>query len=542
MEVKKQCVTDDPLCSTYPCNGTNSNNCNICDTNVGDLDNDFYPNYITSEVIFDPLPPASPVTKIFKDETISEELCNNRSNFGEWVKVDESLVMMDLDDKTLTNDCQDTNTSERTYESSCCKDNENVNCSKNSLPGFPGSGYYYYPYKLKCKRVKFTGDPPNCCLNNYNCNKNRSNNFPCFSDSERQKTCSNGQGEEKDFRTLVGQDCKDVLFDYCIGNDLDETDISWLERWKENPFVPSENYQKNSCKTAILQQSIILNEDRCNLPIEFLTSSENAEKCPSTTNYEYDPEGLSWSIEVLRQANLKYQQQGFKLGSFPNSPEYTEWQTDLYKYICCQHPILCQSMLRDTCENITEKDMSVNKYLTNFCGCYMDSKEYQDESVKYNIDRQCSSFCNLDSTVKQVTTDGNPLLCDQNICIINDNKVNLYSNEIQGNINFTQICGGCGDNNCTCYLSGNTITLANNFIGGNANLITQNCGSFVCSFGENEQTFALECSQENVDFYNKQKNKIEQDRKISNNFYNILVPLLIIIFIIFFILFIYFVK
>src|SRR5438105_1653915 len=69
---------------------------------------------------------------------------------------------------------------------------------------------------LECQRLAFTGDPVTCCFNDLAC-QGTGNDAPpaCYSDKEKQRTCSDGLNGSPNYRSLTSVDCQDVLTQYC---------------------------------------------------------------------------------------------------------------------------------------------------------------------------------------------------------------------------------------------------------------------------------------------------------------------------------------
>jgi hypothetical protein len=165
------------------------------------------------------------------------------------------------------------------------------------------------------------------------------------------------------------------------------------------------------------------------------------------------------------------------------SEDYNIFQNTLINL--CSDPLLpgiCGSFLSDFCSQKPRNSILNNSTLIDFCGCYVPPDPvYLSYTVGnfectkglpncvYGCDiknpdcfpqPQCDPLCHRTSTSQKSNEDnGNLITCTQNICVIDENIINSYGNNIEGNINFNSICGNCGNlpgqNSCLCIISNN---------------------------------------------------------------------------------------
>ena len=90
-------------------------------------------------------------------------------------------------------------------------------------------------------------------------------------------------------------------------------------------------------------------------------------------------------------------------------------------------------------------------------------------------------MCNRFGTVPIVGINAEPVLCEQNICLIDDVTVNIVQSQIGGGIDFNQICANCPGGQCSCIVSNTTIDIDNSTIGGNVVPVAEGCGSISCT-------------------------------------------------------------
>lgn len=316
-----------------------------------------------------------------------------------------------------------------------------------------------------CERQQYNGDVYKCCLNDYNCNQERSN---CFTGADNKNTCAPAN------RSIVSNDCQENLLLYCSGTTPDDPkpnttgSIEWFNRWT-NPGPDQ------SCLYAVLRNTYNTIPNDCQLPN------------PIPPNAPKNAEGYFWSQSLLNAVIANYTANGYILGSLPGTSTYHPFQDYLYENVCLPFPGLCQNGLRNTCAIYDAQRISFNPSLANWCGCYLPAEEYQSYSVKYNISPQCTPTCNRLGTIPIVGINGDPVLCEQDICLIDNISLNIVNSQIQGGIDIAQVCGNCGPQNnngvsgqCSCVIDNNNVDIINSVIGGNLSL-SENCGTITCN-------------------------------------------------------------
>ena len=77
--------------------------------------------------------------------------------------------------------------------------------------------------------------------------------------------------------------------------------------------------------------------------------------------------------------------------------------------------------------------------------------------------------------------DGRNIECKQNICIMDNNIVNITNSKVGENIEFNQICNNCSDESpCSCIISSNEIDFKNSKIGKNVIPFSNSCNDKIC--------------------------------------------------------------
>lgn len=328
--------------------------------------------------------------------------------------------------------------------------------------GWPGSS-------IICERFNYNASNVDCCLQDYDAT---SNNDDCFTGTPNGGPNSNTCNPK--YRRVTNKECQEDLLPFCSGNtefDKQNPDsIEWFNRWT-NPVVS----EGRNCLYAIKRNMF-------NIP-----PNENSIPPVITPETPINADGYFWSQEVITAVIAKYTAQGYILGSLPGTPSYHPFQDFLYENICLLYPGLCQGALRNACSIYSAQQISFNPDISNWCGCYLPQEEYEAYSVKYNIQPQCTPICNRAGVIPLVGINGQPIKCEQNICLIDNITLNIVNSQIQGGINVNQVCGNCGpeQNNgisgtCSCVIDNSNIDIVNSVIGGNVSL-NENCGNITCN-------------------------------------------------------------
>jgi hypothetical protein len=153
----------------------------------------------------------------------------------------------------------------------------------------------------------------------------------------------------------------------------------------------------------------------------------------------------------------------------------------------------CETSLINLCKNTTYNDVvsAYKEYINasnrespeaianlnkvNACGCHLQTDQYNQSGWgRLGITTPCDPICLIPSAVPQWGSDA-PVNCSQNICILNDIKIDIINSNVK-DINFNTICGGCGGSgSCRCVFSDISILESNSSVG-NINFV-QSCGN-----------------------------------------------------------------
>ena len=401
--------------------------------------------------------------------------------------------------------------------------------------------------KAICKRKAYRGDPLICCFRDkeWRGRKGDPDDQLCFENDSRQRTC------QPDNRNITNSSCRDAVFAYCTGSDLDSNDDSWLKRWA--PFKGPLDDGNPNCVYAV-NRNLFTNPNAVNV-LNAIQPNPSAFK---------DAAGFVWSRELLESVFQKYAEQGFVIGTLPGFPGYNSFQDDVLQPICTSVPGICQQGLFATCSNSTTDELVRNPSQVPWCGCYMPQDQYQRYVDEFQVNRECTPICARQGNIPLISANGiQPLLCNQSVCIIDDITIALEKTNVGGNITFAQFCGGCSppisgvngvaggldpvdgsppgrtSSSCLCIISNDTIAAASSQIEG-INL-TDVCGSARC-FKNNPnpgdgQPARLEIPCGSADNFNPFANrKEEQEKKEAEENFMRWVTIAIVVIVIFIII------
>ena len=216
------------------------------------------------------------------------------------------------------------------------------------------------------------------------------------------------------------------------------------------------------------------------------------------------PTGTVWAQNMLTAVYNKLKAKGVSLTSniaTGADQEFVQW---LYT-VCKKYPVLCESFLQKECGGADPEEFKFNQNLWNWCGCYMSDDQYQKYTDNFGVTKECTPFCNAPNTIPLTNGDTTqPLFCQQSVCIIDDVAITLVKTHFQNtnnNINFSQICNGCGSgygsgtnnqsnatntttntnlnnvstSNCQCIISNFTLNSLNATIAGDGINLSQSC-------------------------------------------------------------------
>lgn len=302
------------------------------------------------------------------------------------------------------------------------------NSSNNKTKRCPRDGN-----DVVCRRKSgteaFQGDPAACCLQGYDLTEKHSD---CFSDTNGQLTCA------PKHRNPIGVECRAVFDTVCVN--LPEslrTDTGFGSVWKA---------RDKYCMRAI----------EANL---------------KTPDGNVNLEGLAWAQGAMKRVFDSYYETGQIQGG-------GEFQSTLYS-TCKKNPGICDLALSDYCSSYNRSDMANIAGLSDMCGCHLTLSNYDIYRNLYGVSKSCDPICSRPDNIPSALPNGLEDKCRANICIMDDITFDLGSSDV-GNIDFSQVCGGCGgSSNCRCIIQDISITAVNATLG-NINLKNTCRGSLDC--------------------------------------------------------------
>ena len=184
---------------------------------------------------------------------------------------------------------------------------------------------------------------------------------------------------------------------------------------------------------------------------------------------------------------------------------------------------LCSQNLRDYIQNNNEEltdtviynyrnDVATSPVLNAWCGCFTPSSSIlQEADINKNNagDTECDPICYKPKTIQRFEplinglNYGQVISCKRSICVIDNISIIAYGN--QGSINFNQICEGCANGGCLCYLDVTNDSLVDKIVSGRNGMdsqvnFLQYCPGSVCYVVEPETNNAIpvDCSKVNT--------------------------------------------
>lgn len=356
-----------------------------------------------------------------------------------------------------------------------------------------------------------------CCLN---CNPELDVCLaPSTSSSPFTESCPD------DYKDITSNCCKVLLEPYCSIVTDENINIKYPDNVNEQCWKALICNSFGSCEIGYNQYQTYSQFETCN---NFLTEY-------------YNLTGFTWSENVISELLQNYKSIGYQIGSSINSSKYSPFQDRFYNNICCLFPALCQSSLSRQCSDVT-KYQSSQPELRKWCGCHLRSDIYSEYSKIYSLSPSCTPFCNLPDNIPITDSSGQPIICQQDSCIISDDTLRIVNSTINNtNVNTVQICGSC-QGNCQCVVDGNSINLINGTISNSNINFVDICKNFTVqvnnpsSVGPDYIPIPFndisdltgdkinEYKQIYIDQYNKEKRR--------NEIYNIFLIILLIFFLI----------
>lgn len=309
-----------------------------------------------------------------------------------------------------------------------------------------------------------------CCLQDYYCkvqngNALKDNNGNVVTSKNNTNALSSCYEVKDDGRTyacdphyrgMTQPFCKEILFGYCTGQvPYAGNQSSLLQAWVPGADkIKVGNYEKSAPCLDFLAR--LLNDNN------FCTWEDFKDSVSDLNKTDIRSENLVTAQNMLDQLLQTYIKTHGNPVTAVNSDGYIESSAFINWYFnfCQSYPLLCQDALRNNfCADYTLNDLANNPQLTNWCGCYLNEKEYASYT-QFDVDINCTPTCNRPNTIPLVNDiNGTKQPCTQNVCIMDDIAIRLLNTESSGNISFTQACHSCGQNSVSQITDSNTKNL-----------------------------------------------------------------------------------
>lgn len=302
-----------------------------------------------------------------------------------------------------------------------------------------------------------------CCLQDFNCHKNKTNN-DSFTVSSNEITdnkydlCFQATNKNTtkiatchpDARSLNSQICSSVIGSYCTGKTpFGKNQDSVLDAWSANGTIIFENDNgiEFSVKAPCLNFMARLLTGNTSLADKICSWDDFLKENLNLSPEILDPVGLTIAQDILEVFLNEYMNtHGSPIGKinangYIESSDFLTWFFNL----CKDYPFLCQVPLTNFCSGLTPEELLTKPESIQWCGCYLEDK-YYTEYDKFSIPKQCSPLCNRINNIPLIGDDGIPVPCSDTICMIDDLAIKLAETFTDGPIDFNQICNTCGGN------------------------------------------------------------------------------------------------
>lgn len=127
-------------------------------------------------------------------------------------------------------------------------------------------------------------------------------------------------------------------------------------------------------------------------------------------------------------------------------------------------------------------------------------------------------MCTSQGTIPSIDGDGNPEVCKQSVCIVNNVEFTARQSEL-GNISISQICTHCqSKDTCRCMIDGVNISIDNSKIEGNVKAVQELCSDTLCTVADPnnpQRTLNIPCSGPSIVYYQYQQKMRESERRNS---------------------------
>lgn len=311
-------------------------------------------------------------------------------------------------------------------KAACCRDSCAIAgimtaCSRNSGFGFNASFFQ-------------------CCLQDYDCYKNKTNNNTNFTVSgdeirggNKTDLCFQAETQKNklpkiatchpDARSLHSSLCSAVVGAYCTGQtQFGENQTTLLDAWSSTSTIDfkNENGISFKVKSPCLNLMARLLTGNTSFGTQICSWDDFVNANLSLTPELLDPVGLTFAQDILNKILDEYlETYGSPIGKinangYLQSSDFINWFFNL----CGSYPFLCQSSLTNFCSGLTPEELLEKPETVRWCGCYLQDEHYQKYN-RFGIPKQCSPLCNRKNNIPLLGNDYVPIICTDTICITN---------------------------------------------------------------------------------------------------------------------------
>jgi hypothetical protein len=336
----------------------------------------------------------------------------------------------------------------------------------------------------------------------------------------------------KDAPYLGYKGCRKILLEYCTGQDLQEGNISWTDRWMDSTGAP----RRYGCLNVLVRNIFDTGKGNvygygtgtgnpndnnllgCSTIDDYfaeITSGGNSCKAFTLGTSIMSNDGVDYSKLLLYEVTKRYSDDGYRLGSLPGDQSFNIFQDFLYSNVFCKLPFIAQDTLLGTCSIYTIEDLENNPNVANLCGCMLPEGEYSRYVDQFQVDKECTPMCNRSTVVQLVDQLNTTRICRQSNCIIDDVAIRLANTTVSGTININDICNNCAIGSgasCSCTISDSVLNAQGQVDNINTGAI---CTSVLCSVvnPDTGQTVTMNCSDVDQSASIFKQQKLDEERR-----------------------------
>lgn len=343
-----------------------------------------------------------------------------------------------------------------------------------------------------CLRTHRRGRPKICCFKDKACKgiNGEDQKKICYDSDTGLRSCP------LDAQDMASDTCRAIIQDEC-SNLNGDPNSQWRANWLTNRTITDTANPGNTGGGGTSTEDLTYttpNNPICLHALYRNVYGINGFGClgnaPPTVESGIQPpvntDGFAFGRKMVEDLFTTYIASGGNIAARQDQEADTE-MNDLLFSICSTIPGICASSLQQICSTVTTADLIANPNYQKYCSCYMAPAQYATYTDLYGITKECTPVCNQKGVVGVTEADGITLRkCAQSTCVIDNVSIDLYKSKINGPLNFSQLCGNCGQGAntgvCSCTLRNLTFKAAEATINGGIAISQQCSGESSCSF------------------------------------------------------------